>query len=90
MTIEEAIDYCKFVVYGFQKANDEGLAFRILGNFPVAVNMAIEALQFQQSMVKCGECKLRYSYPNDKHCNRHIGKVCDDGFCFEGERREKQ
>lgn len=50
----------------------------------------VKALQFQQNVVRCGECKLWYSYPNDKHCSRHISKVCDDGFCFEGKRRDEE
>lgn len=54
------------------------------------LKIIIEALQFQQNVVRCGECKLWYSYPNDKHCSRHISKVCDDGFCFEGKRRDEE
>ena len=83
MTIEEAIDYCKLVVYSFEKAlghfeNDEGLKSRI-----VAINMAIEALRFQQShsnsnsrTMCCSNC--RHMYESDK-TNRLFCYYHEDG-----------
>lgn len=50
----------------------------------------VKALQFHQSVVRCKDCDLRYQYPQNVFCNRHIGKVHDDGFCFEGKQREEK
>ena len=41
-------------------------------------------------VVRCKDCDLRYQYPQNVFCNRHIGKVHDDGFCFEGKRRRDE
>lgn len=65
-----------------------------------ALQMAIEALQFQQSVVRCGDCKYYICdnpyLPKDAHI-----MICDlcsvgryrvlaesDGYCSDGERRD--
>ena len=90
MTIEEAIkhieiavEYSKNILEKFPR--DSGRLFTI-----EAMNMAIEALKFQKELVKCKDCELRYPHPQNDFCNRHMGKVHDDGFCFEGERRDAE
>ena len=50
---------------------------------------AIEAEEKLEELVRCKDCDLRYQYPQNVFCNRHIGKV-HDGFCFEGKRRRDE
>ncbi len=79
-----------------------------LHNYPLedeyieASDMAIEALQFQQSLVRCGECKHYICDNPDSPDDAHI-MICDlcsvggyrvlaesDGYCHLGERRNEE
>lgn len=49
------------------------------------VQMVIEALQFQQSVVKCKDCMNRKG--ETAWCMAHNYVVMDDDYCSRGERR---
>ncbi len=50
-----------------------------------ALSMAIKALQFQQSVVKCKDCMNRKG--ETAWCMAHNYVVMDDDYCSRGERR---
>lgn len=62
-----------------------------------ATTMAIEALKFQQELVRCGDCIFRYEDDvlDGKFCgltatfNVHIIAE-DNDFCSDGERRDEK
>lgn len=69
---------------------DEGTFNDILKS---ALNMAIEALQFQQSVVRCKDC-IYHSLWNgiDPYCGRFDGGLGFDfdGYCSSGKRRDEE
>ena len=84
MTPKEAID-----------AIDENYPFVNLQYLRVALRVAIEALRFQQELVRCRDC-AHYTNPEIGWCDIHSHLTSsdewttfnDDSFCSDGERRD--
>lgn len=79
MTLQEAIDDLEYHY------------LRGLSPTRKAKALAIEALQFQQNVVRCGDCKHKVDREFSRVvCMRHTIETHKDGFCHNGKRRDEE